>query len=95
VEIGGRAYQVKAGFAELALNTGAAILPFYGRILPDSRSQIHFLPPLEPGAGSRAVQAERLVNQYVAFVNRVWSESPAILWWNRIRRHLMRPAACG
>ena len=93
VTLGGRAYQVKAGFAELALNTGAAILPFYGRILPDSRSQIHFLPPLDPGPGTRAVQAERLVAQYAAFVNRVWSESPEILWWNRIRRHLMRPQA--
>jgi lauroyl/myristoyl acyltransferase len=92
VIVAGRKYQFKAGFAELALNTGAAILPHYGSMTPDGKPQIHFGPPLE-AKGDRASQVEGLVAAYADFMTRVWTERPEILWWTRIRRHFMYPPA--
>ncbi|MEW5939974.1 MAG: AMP-binding protein [Chloroflexota bacterium] len=90
--VGGRLYQFKAGFAELALNTGAAIVPHYGSVGADGRQQINFEPPLE-ATGDRAGRVERLVAAYAEFITRVWTSQPESAWWTRIRRHLSQPPA--
>jgi len=91
ISIGGRAYQMKSGFAELALNTGAAIIPHYGGCLSDGRPELNFLPPFVPINGTRNAQVESLVAQYTAFINDIWKKYPEVLHWRRIRTHFSRP----
>jgi amino acid adenylation domain-containing protein len=95
ISLGGRAYRIKSGFAELALNTGARIIPHFGGCLVDGRPELNLLPALEPGDGSRARQIENLVHQYANFVTHVWAHRPEVLHWRRISDHYLRPALDG
>jgi amino acid adenylation domain-containing protein len=93
LNVGGRLYQIKAGFAELALNTGAAILPHHTILLPDGTPQLNIEPPLSPAAGDRASQVESLIHAYAQFISRAWRAHPEAVGWTRIRRHLAQPIA--
>ena len=90
VELAGREYQVKSGFAELALNTGAAIIPHYTTCLPDGRVQLNLLKPLEAGEGDRDEKIERLIGAYFAFINDVWVKNPEAIKWHRMEEHFSR-----
>ncbi len=90
VELAGREYQVKSGFAELALNTGAAIIPHYTTCLPDGRVQLNLLKPLEAGEGDRDEKIERLIGEYFSFINDVWVKHPEVIKWHRMEEHFSR-----
>jgi len=90
IHIGDRVYEIKPGFAELALNTGAQIIPSFGRFLEDGKLLLEFLPPLQPGAGPREQQVERLVHLYEEFVNQAIKAHPEMLFWKRMATHLRR-----
>jgi lauroyl/myristoyl acyltransferase len=85
-----RIYQIKAGFAELALNTGAKIVPHFRHCLPDGKIQLSFGAPLEPGTGDRSQQVETLLNGYAAFIENTWATHPEAMRWLKIKRHLLR-----
>lgn len=91
VQLASRQYNLKTGFAELALNTGAAIVPQYSTILPDGRIHTAFSPALQIPNGSRADKIYSLFNQYIDFMNDCWKLAPESLKWNRIRTHLTKP----
>lgn len=93
VVVAGRIFHMKAGFAELALNTGARIIPHFRYCLPDGRIQLSLGAPLESGSGERHEQVENLLNEYASFIENTWSVHPESLSWVRIRRHLSRPLA--
>lgn len=90
ITVGGRAYRIKSGFAELALNTGAKIIPHFGGSLADGRPELNLLPPLDPGNGSRSEQIEKLVRDYTAFINHVWITRPEVLRWMKMKKHFSR-----
>ena len=92
IRLGDRLYEIKPGFAELALNTGATVIPSFGRFLEDGRMVIEFLPPLDPGRGTREEQIGALVRQYEAFVNETLRKYPDMLFWKRMATHLRRRA---
>jgi lauroyl/myristoyl acyltransferase len=85
-----RSYQFKAGFAELALNTGAALIPQWRYFLPDGILRYEFGPPFEAGTGDRAAQVEGLLRQYAAFVEAAWAAHPEAMRWKKIVKHLKR-----
>jgi len=91
VQLASRQYNLKTGFAELALNTGAAIVPQYSTILPDGRIHTEFSPALKIPNGSRADKIYSLLTQYISFLNDCWKIAPESLKWNRIRTHLSKP----
>ncbi len=95
LEVGRRIYDVKYGFAEFALITGARVIPYFCGYLGDGRPYIEFCEPLEPADGDRSAQSENLVRGYTAFVNRVWAQHPEIIQWKDIEKHLARPLAGG
>jgi lauroyl/myristoyl acyltransferase/acyl carrier protein len=89
VVIGDRRHHLVYGFAELAISTGAAILPFYTRLLPEGRIQIHILAPLRWNQESnRETQAREIMAQYAAVQTQLWRQSPGMLLHGVIRRHL-------
>lgn len=90
ISLAGRGYRIKSGFAELALNTGARIIPHFGGCLADGTPELNFLPPLEPGKDNRSKQVENLIHQYALFINQVWENHPEVLHWKRIKGHFSR-----
>lgn len=90
--IAGRAYQMKGGFAELAINTGAAIIPHFRYAMPNGNIMFNILPPLQFGGGSRQEQVENLINQYAAFIEHAWQTHPEALNWHKMKTHLKRTA---
>lgn len=88
VAIGNRNYQIKGGFAEMALNTGASIVPFNRYCLEDGRIKMEFFPPMEIGEGTREEIVERLVREYGAFIENCWRTHSDGISWARINRHL-------
>jgi KDO2-lipid IV(A) lauroyltransferase len=88
---GNREYTVRTGFAELALNTGAAIIPAYGRFLEDGRLLTHLAPPLQAAGATRTEQVTSLVQQYGDFVDGVIRAYPEVLRWRKMANHLRHP----
>ncbi len=87
---GGQRHRIKPGFAELALTTGAAVVPAYATLLPGGCIQTRFLPPLDSGASDqeRAARIAHLARQYGLFVEQGWRQSPEAKFLNSIRDYL-------
>jgi amino acid adenylation domain-containing protein len=92
LSMGGRIYQMKAGFAEMALNTGALVLPFTRYCLPDGRVQMDIFPPLQVENGRREKQVESMLQIYVDFIEQCWRTHPEAISWTRMNRHLEQPS---
>ena len=95
VIVAGRKYFLKSGFAELALNTGAAIVVQFTTNLADGRIHTTFLPPLVPEPGNWDFQVENLLKQYADFLTSSWKSAPESLRWKRIQTHFNQPVAPG
>jgi len=93
IPIAGKIYQLKSGFAELALNSGAKIIPHFRHCLADGKIQLSFGPPLDPGHGDRNQQVETLLNSYAAFIENTWATHPEAMRWTKIRKHLARQSS--
>jgi amino acid adenylation domain-containing protein len=93
--IGGRVYRLNPGFAELALATGAAVLPVYSSYDLSGAIRVTFLPPLEvaPDLAATGERVADLVDQYARFVEAAWRAAPASLTWQVISRYFEQPAA--
>ena len=75
------------------MNTGAQVVPAFGRFDEAGRLWLEFLPPLEVPAGTREVQVQSLMDQYARFVNEAIRKHPEMLFWKRMVTHLNRPLA--
>jgi hypothetical protein len=93
VIIAKRRYFLRPGFAELALNTGAAVVPMYNCLKLDGRIHMTFMQPLMIGTGTRGSQIAGLLDQYAAFLNASWKAAPESIRWPRIFRHFDQPLA--
>ena len=90
IAVGDRRYEIKPGFAELALNSGAPVIPNHSRFLEDGRVLTEFEAPLDPGRGTREQQVQALVNQYEHYLNHVLSQYPEMRQWKTMATHLRR-----
>jgi amino acid adenylation domain-containing protein len=88
-------FLVKSGFAEIALASGAAIIPTYSTRRISGRIDTRCLPPLDPGSPSSdsSARINGLLSQYGAFVEKAWSLAPESLLWQVIDMHMNRPSA--
>ena len=93
VIVAGRQYSLPPGFAELALNTGAAIVPQFTSNQSDGRIHTTFLPPLAPEPGNREFQVESLLKQYADFLASSWKSAPESMSWKKIQKHFTLPVA--
>jgi lauroyl/myristoyl acyltransferase/acyl carrier protein len=93
VTIARRRYYLRPGFAELALNTGAAVVPQYNCMRSDGRIHMTILPAFTVRAGNRETQVSHLLDQYAAFINASWRAAPESIRWPRIFRHFVQPLA--
>ncbi len=91
----GRMRGFETTFADLALETGAAIVPVAVSLTADATIRIEFSAPLaEPVAG--ADRSERLawyVRGYAEHLHRQWRRRAGDLSWFQMRKHLEFPPA--
>lgn len=85
----------RTGFAELALHTGAVVMPVKASLVINQGFTIEFCEPLDSGtpAMSHTERTALLVQQYAAFLAQQWHSEPWNLRWRVMERHLNLPAA--
>ncbi len=91
IDVGGRAYRVKNGFADMAFNSNAKIIPYFGYCLPDGSLQTVILPPLQSSLADRNAKNDDLMNQYARFINFVWHNYPQAVRWGKIQNYFHMP----
>jgi lauroyl/myristoyl acyltransferase len=89
----GRRRRFAAAFAELAVNTGAFVLPVFAPFDEEGRVNIEFLEPLDSGTESMAhgERVESLVRQYVRLLERRWSQDPGNVIQGHVEQFLRLP----
>jgi lauroyl/myristoyl acyltransferase len=95
VEFFGRQRQLAAGFAELALKTGARVMPLAHRFTARGSFVLEFGAPFHaPGADSpHEERVDSLVGQYANFLRDQWRLYPWNIPWNHLLHHCQLPAA--
>lgn len=92
-QVAGRQYHFKAGFAEMAQSTGAAIVPMFALCAPSGHIHGVFRSPFSTCASDtdRDRFTRNMLDQYADFLQRGWCAHPASLQWGVIERHLLQP----
>jgi acyl transferase domain-containing protein/acyl-CoA synthetase (AMP-forming)/AMP-acid ligase II len=92
IDFHGRRFRFYAGFAELALLTGAPILPMMGEIQPGKPTLLRLLPPLDTGDATmpHAARVERMVTQYEQLLYDNWRTMPWGVPWMQMHHHWAR-----
>jgi hypothetical protein len=87
--IGQRRFRLKPGFADLALTSGAAIVPAYSYIDHTGCVYLKALPALSMLAtpASRTAQVHHLLDLYVDFLETAWRAHPESLGWGLLTRY--------
>ena len=95
VEFFGRRRPIAAGFAELALMTGARVVPASYRFTPRGSFVLAFGAPFDvPGAAStHDERVDSLVGQYAGFLRDEWRLHPSNIPWNHLLHYCLLPAA--
>lgn len=93
--IGGRRYRLRAGFADLALRSGAVVVPMSSALGDDGRIQLRFHPPIPRGSRdlARRERASRMVLRFADFVDAQLRQAPESLSLRRMAYHLSLPRA--
>ncbi|HTS22253.1 MAG TPA: hypothetical protein VMN79_10645 [Casimicrobiaceae bacterium] len=93
VEFFGRQRRIAAGFAELALKTGAHAIPAAFRFSPRGFFVFEFGEPfvVPPQSASHEERVASLVGQYAAFLREEWSRYPWNIDWTHLRHYLLLP----
>jgi lauroyl/myristoyl acyltransferase len=93
VDFFGRQRQLALGFAELALETGAHVVPVAYRFTPRGVFAMEFGEPFRvPGPQTpREERVESLVNQYASFLRDEWRRYPWNIHWNHLRYYCDLP----
>lgn len=68
----------QTGFAELALMTGACVIPVLGEMIPGKPVTLRLLPPLDVGDASmnHELRVSHIMSQYVARLDQLWRTMP-------------------
>ena len=93
VEFFGRQRQLAAGFAELALKTGAHVVPMAYRFSPRGFFVLEFEAPFDV-LGPQSTHDERvasLVAQYASFLRNEWRRFPWNIQWRQLRYYCRLP----
>jgi lauroyl/myristoyl acyltransferase len=85
----GRPHRFRTGFAELALLTGATVIPVVFVPQGDGRVHARFASPLEDDESlSPPARQRALLEQYVAYLEQMWRDNPGAINPGHIARYL-------
>ena len=90
-----RKREFRTAFAELAIDTGATVLPTSAVLKPDGRMRVRFHAALSSGDLTlpREVRMRMLMEQYVTFLSAEWCAAPANVSSIHMRSFLERSSA--
>lgn len=92
VMIGDRLHRLSRGFAELAVASGATVLPFYTELLTDGQVRIVIAPPLTwEQQVSRNEQVAAGVRAYAHRQAAHWQQTPSVVPLAIVAQHLAQP----
>jgi acyl carrier protein len=91
VSFQGRSRRFRVGAAELAVRTGALLVPVFSRLTPEGRVCIEFEPPLVSGEHSSVAQVSDLTHQYALRYIERWPSLYSTLLWSELRNALEPP----
>jgi hypothetical protein len=86
----GRDRHFRPGVGELAVDTGAPVIPVFGVLTDDGCLEVQFLPELDkplPGQ-PRQLAVDAYLGQYVRLLERRWMLDPGSVVWEIARAHL-------
>ena len=95
VEFFGRQRRIATGFAELALMTGAHVVPLAYRFSPRGSFVLAFGAPFhDPGpASSGGERVDALVGQFADFLRDEWRTYPSNIPWHHLAQYCLLPEA--
>jgi lauroyl/myristoyl acyltransferase len=93
VDFFGRQRRLAIGFAELALDTAAHVVPVAYRFVQRGFFVMEFRPPLQKVGqeAPRELRLESLLDQYAKFLRDEWQRYPWNMQWNHLRHYLELP----
>lgn len=93
----GRNYRMKRGFAELALKTGATIIPVRRIVTPTGQVNTTFMPPLDTESQELGYEErlKSLVEQYAVFLEQIWQDDLDNIPMQRMKKFLRMPGYPG
>lgn len=81
------------GFAELAVRTGAPVLPMFSTVRPGGKVQVEFHKPLIIFEATHQESVARLVQEYVAILEQYWCKDPGSIRFYSLEKFLELPLA--
>ncbi|UCG25390.1 MAG: AMP-binding protein [Chloroflexota bacterium] len=89
----GRLRPFKYGFAELAISTGAPVIPIHTKMSIQGKVSVTFSPPLPtaPPQVTREDRLDHLVQDYVDQLQNWWYQEPGTISWPHLERYLSCP----
>lgn len=81
------------GFAELAVRTGAPVLPMFSTVRPGGKVQVEFHKPLVVSGATHQESVARLVQEYVAILEQYWCKDPGSIRFYSLEKFLELPLA--
>ncbi|TCK18175.1 KDO2-lipid IV(A) lauroyltransferase [Thiogranum longum] len=91
----GRIRNLATGFAELAVSTGAAVVPVIANMDVNGRIHVAFSAPLDTGSEAleRQERIEGLISQYASYLEARWSDDPGSVRMHHVEHYLGLPVA--
>lgn len=79
-----------SGFAELALRSGASIVPVFAAVEADGKILVRFESPLDPGSVELDTQqrVRHILDQYVEILQSRWRSDPGRILWRHLKLFL-------
>jgi acyl-coenzyme A synthetase/AMP-(fatty) acid ligase/lauroyl/myristoyl acyltransferase/acyl carrier protein len=93
INVCGRQYQMRTGWADLAIQTGAAVIPVLSVLQPDGSIEVTFLPALswDQNSPDKFDQTARLMEQFADFLTEAYRRYPESLRWKIMENHYTYP----
>lgn len=84
--LAGRTWRFRSGGAELALDTGAILLPVFNTLAHNGEITVEFLPPLTSNLPAREQKIEELTGQYAALLAARWPRLLDNMKWEKLQQ---------
>jgi acyl-coenzyme A synthetase/AMP-(fatty) acid ligase/lauroyl/myristoyl acyltransferase/acyl carrier protein len=93
ISVCGRQYQARTGWADLAIQTGAAVIPVISILQPEGTIEVNFLPPFLWNKDNTDTfdQTAQLMQQFADFLSFAFLRYPESLRWKIMQNHYTYP----
>lgn len=93
IEILGKQYMIRTGWADLAYQTGAAIIPAISTLDENGCINLIFLPPFQVESTDYEDQMKQYMTQYAGFLTYAFRTFPFSARWKVMQNHIGTPGA--